>query len=112
MKDKSQVIERLRIGLLLRDYSRRLVYEIGEFPCESYTAIKKELASHFKLQPLTPTSEGLDEYFQTFMSGLKRIGIEWDDWSGLIIVAKNKRAEPLIRQIGDYLEQRFSEIND
>ncbi|NQZ11068.1 MAG: hypothetical protein HRT35_28280 [Algicola sp.] len=112
MKDKSQVIERLRIGLLLRDSSGRLTYEVDKFPCEFYSSIKKELSVHFKLQPQRPTIEGLDVYFQTFTSGLNHIGIEWDNWSGLTVVAENKRAEPLIRKIGDYLEQRFCEIND
>ena len=104
-KDLSEIIKRLEIRVLSRDYSGRLTYDIFEFPSEDYTSMKKQIAKKFGLVPAGITIYGLDEMFQTYMKGLKRIGIEWDNWSGLIIVAKNKKAEPLVEEIGLYLEE-------
>jgi hypothetical protein len=104
-KDKTEIIERLKIGVLGRDFSGRLTYEIHSFPSESYTSMKKEIADKFGLLPFGITINGLDEVFQTFIKGFKRIGIEWDIWSGLIIVAKNKKSETLVEEISKYLEE-------
>ncbi len=104
-KDKTEIIKRLDIGVLGRDASGRLTYEIYDFPSELYKSKKKELAKKFGLIPFGITIYGLDEAFQTFIKGFKRIGIEWDNWSGFIIVAKNKRSENLVKEIGQYLEE-------
>ncbi len=104
-KDKTEIIKRLKIGVLGRDFSGRFTYEIHSFPSESYTSMKKEIADKFGLLPFGITVNGLDEVFQTFIKGFKRIGIEWDIWSGLIIVAKNRKSETLVEKIGKYLEE-------
>lgn len=104
--DKSELIEKGDIGIFWRDHSGRLCYEIGNLPSDAYSAKKKEIVKKFGLIPFGITIAGLDEIFKTYIKGFSRIGIEWDIWSGLIIVAKNKRAESLIWDIGRYFEEK------
>ena len=104
-EDKSEIIERFETGVLCRDFSGRLTYEINGFPAESYKSQKKALAKKFGLLPIGITVNGPDEAFQTFAKGLKRIGIEWDIWSGFSVVAKSESAEELVKEIGQHLEQ-------
>ena len=56
---------------------------------EQYKPAKKAISKQFGLIHFGVTINGSDEAFQNFLKGSKRIGIEWDIWSGLIIVAKN-----------------------
>ena len=104
-KDQSKIIQKLSVGTLCRDYSGRLTYEIYDFPSERYTIQKKKIAKEFRLIPFGITINGLDETFQTYIRGLNRVGIEWDIWSGFIVVAKNKGAETLVKEICCYLEE-------
>lgn len=104
MEDKSEIIERLEKGVFLRDFSGRLCYEIHDMDSDGYLPTRKEIVKQFGLFPLGITINTPDEAFRTYIKGFKRIGIEWDWASGFIVVAKNSRAEPLIQEIGHYLE--------
>ena len=104
-KNKSEILSRMNIGLFCRDFSGRFTYEAHDFPFKDYDSKKKEIAQAFGLLPFSATINGVDESFQTYIKGLKRIGIEWDNWSGLSVVAKSKRAENLVEEIGSYLEE-------
>ena len=99
-----QVVEKFQSGLLLRDYSGRLTFELFNIPGESYDLKKKELAQVFHLKRWGFTVHGFDESFQSFRKGTQRISIEWDIWSGLTIVAKNVASEALITEIVGYFE--------
>ena len=99
-----QVIEKFQSGLLLRDYSGRLTFEIFDVPGESYDIKKKELAKAFALKRWGFTIHGFDESFQSFRRGKQKISIEWDIWSGLTVVAKNIEAEELISDIISHFE--------
>ncbi|QBG34630.1 hypothetical protein [Litorilituus sediminis] len=103
-EDKSELIEKLEKGVLLRNFSGQLTYEINERRYDQYKPAKKKISKEFGLIPFGLTINGADEAFQTFLKGTKRIGIEWDVWSGLIFVAKNKQAEDLIQGIAAYCE--------
>ncbi|MFC6633707.1 hypothetical protein [Microbulbifer taiwanensis] len=102
--DQTEVAERLKFGVLCRDFSGRLCYEINDFPLEKYNETKSSLVKKFGLFPFGITIYGLDEVFQCYIRGLKRVGIEWDVWSGFIVVAKSKRAENLVINMARHLE--------
>ncbi|WP_444957071.1 hypothetical protein [Microbulbifer sp. ZKSA002] len=102
--DQTEIEERMKVGVLCRDFSGRLCYEINNFPLEKYKETKRALVKEFGLYPFGVTTYGLDEAFQSYIRGLKRIGIEWDVWSGFTIVAKNKRAENIVITMAKYLE--------
>ena len=103
-EDKSEIIKRYEKGVLIRNFSGQLTYEIDGFRYKQYKPVKKKVAKAFGLIPFGFTITGPDEAFQTFIKGSKRIGIEWDIWSGLIFVAKNKTSEGLILEIAAYCE--------
>jgi len=72
-------------------------------PLASYRSRKRQLVQQFGLTPLGIELSGQDAVSQGFFKGFKQVSIEWDVWSGFIVVAKNKRAEPLVLQISSYL---------
>jgi len=70
-----------------------------------YGALCGEIARRFGLKPVGRATVGLDEAFQDYRSGDLVLGLEWDIWSGFIVVAKNASAEPLLHQVADYLRE-------
>lgn len=103
-KSEQKLVEQFEKGSLQRDASQRLTYEINDYLADGYKAAKKKLAKEFGLFPLGFTIGTPDEVFQTLFRGRKRIGIEWDIWSGFIVVAKNTHSEILVREIAKYCE--------
>jgi len=45
------------------------------------------------------------EVFKVYIKGLRVISLEWEPDAGFVVVAKNKRAEPLLHKIANYLEK-------
>ncbi|WP_395375233.1 hypothetical protein [Marinicella sp. W31] len=101
-----QVIQKFTSGLLLRDNSGRLTFEIFDIPGESYDLKKAELAKAFSLKRWGFTIHGFDESFQTFRKGKQRLSIEWDIWSGLTIIAKDITTESLITEMVNHFEMQ------
>ncbi len=99
--------ESLGDGSFSRDASDRLCYEVLDLELQLYLIVRKKITREFNLIPFGITIRTSDAVFKTYIQGFKRIGIEWDIWSGFIVVAKNKRAEPLVREVGDFLENRI-----
>lgn len=93
---------------LSRDASGRITFEKEDIPREGYRDVCKYIASHFTLAPTGGLVEGLDELFQEYRSGDVIVGLEWDVWSGFVIVAKNHEAEQLVKEMGALLESRRS----
>ena len=52
---------------------------------------------------------GLDERFQNYRRGDAVVGIEWDVWSGLGIVATTPGSEGLARRIARFVARRHPE---
>lgn len=90
-------------GKFSRDASGRATFDAGDVPVQDYKKIRNYVARRFRLQQHGNAVQGLDEVFQDFRSGDAIIGIEWDCWSGFILVAKTAQAEPLIEAIGNHL---------
>jgi hypothetical protein len=87
-----------------RDASGRLTFEMFSVPGDSYQAICNELVAALLLVPLgTPVSDFLSIVFQDYGRGSQVVGLEWDNWSGFIVVAKTPESEPLVHAIATWL---------
>ena len=90
-----------------RDASKRLTYEIYPLESGDYAKIRQQLIKKFALKSIDEAVVGFDEIFQDFYHGDVVIGIEWDIWSGFVVVAKNPEAEELVKKIGCSLESQY-----
>ena len=104
IENQEKIIEKLKNGVFARDASNRYTYESWDVPGNRYYELRKRVVKEFKLIPFGFTMGTSDEIFKTYLKGLNRIGIEWDIWSGFIVVAKNRKVEELVHKIGLYLE--------
>lgn len=91
-----------------RDASERLTFDFESIESGRYGKITKAIVSEFGLEPAGDKTRGLDEVFQEFKRGNEVVGLEWDNWSGYIVNAKTKSAEPLVREIADYISAKFN----
>ncbi len=62
-----------------------------------------EVVAHFELEVASAKTSSPDVMFQDFKRGNDVVGLEWDSWSGYIVNAKTKAAEPLVREIAGYI---------
>lgn len=98
----------LPVGFFDLDSSARLCWEAHRIESAEYRRCSRLLAKRFRLHPTGNLIVGLDEVFQDYTDGKGRtVGLEWDIWSGYIIVAKNRRAEPLVTAMGQWMETNY-----
>ena len=86
-----------------RDASKRLTVEIYSIEIENYIFLTSKIAEKFNLTPSSELIHGLDETFQDYTDEIHTIGLEWDIWSGYIIVAKDQKSEKLVNDIFNWL---------
>ena len=91
------------MGKITRDASQRLNYAISEVERKDYALFCQKLKTKFSLIATGKPVSGLDEIFQDYYLEKMIIGLEWDIWEGFMVVAKNKDAESLVKQIAEYL---------
>lgn len=87
-----------------RDASERLMFDFDEIDSVQYSSITKSVAKQFRLESVAELVIGLDEMFQDYQHNEKIVGLEWDNWSGYMVVAKIKSAEDLARDIASFIE--------
>ena len=90
-----------------RNASNQLTFAFDSISSWSYKKVTKSVVKYFNLQSAGKLTVGLDEKFQEFKSGDSIVGLEWDNWSGYTIDAKNKEAEPLLREIASYINENY-----
>ncbi len=90
-----------------RDNSGMLTFDFPDIPSAKYGSVTKSSVEKFSLQPSGPRTDGLDEIFQDYELDSAVVGLEWDNWSGYIVVAKSKMAEPLAKEIAAYVRATF-----
>ncbi|NUN03967.1 MAG: hypothetical protein HUU41_22915 [Bryobacteraceae bacterium] len=90
-------------GSFSRDASNRLSFEMFDVDALDYPRLAARVVEHFDLTPSSELIVGLDEMFRDYSDGACTVGLEWDNWSGFIVVAKTQNAEPLVEAIGAYL---------
>ena len=90
-------------GHFHHDASNRLTYEVFDLDSSRYAMTCDRIVNKFGLSPAGELIVGLDEMFRDYADGPNVIGLEWDNWSGFIVVAKNADAETLVRSIAEFL---------
>lgn len=90
-----------------RNASNQLTIDFNDIEMLLYSKITKEIINLFDLNISSEKVKGLDEIFQEFSSGKSIISIEWDNWSGYIVTAINKEAEPLAKEIAKYVNKNY-----
>ena len=91
-----------------RDNSDRLVIDFHAIEAGKYSKITAAVVSEFGLDVAGEKTAGLDEVFQDFKRGADVVGLEWDNWSGYIVNAKTRSAEPLVRQIAGFISAKYN----
>jgi hypothetical protein len=87
-----------------RDASGRLTFEMFNVPADSYPAICNDLVAALHLVPVgTLVTDFLSIVFRDYQRGSQVAGLEWDNWSGFIVVAKTPESEPLVQAIAKWL---------
>ncbi len=99
-------------GYFWQDASKRTVYSVPDCHDSWYRYLCNKISRHFGLVPAGELIIGLDEIFQDYKSGDKIVGLEWDIWSGFLVVAKDENAEHIVKEIAEYIEQMPEEINN
>ncbi len=90
-------------GSYSRDASNRLTFEMFDVDSLDYAKLAARVVEKFNLTPSSELIIGLDEVIRDYTDGKRTVGLEWDNWSGFIVVAKTSTAEPLVNEIGAYL---------
>lgn len=91
-----------------RDHSDRLTIDFHNIEAAQYSKITSEIVTQFSLETASVKTTGLDEVFQNFKRGCEVVSLEWDNWSGYIVNAKSKTAEPLVHEIAGYISATFN----
>jgi hypothetical protein len=77
-----------------RAANNRLTFEMDEIPADGYRLIRDDIAATFHLVPDKPLiSNGWDIAFQDYRRDEHIVGLEWDDWSGFLVVAQTQASE-------------------
>jgi hypothetical protein len=94
-----------------RDCSGRLTFDFFQIESTLYVKLTKEIKESFNLHEASILVHGFDETFQDFKLDNKIVGLEWDIWSGYIVVAKNTEAEPLAEEIAIFIDNWIEKHN-
>lgn len=92
---------------LIRDNSGRLTTSVSRWPKLLYRFVSWKLAKKYNLKKSGSPLKGVDEVAQSYMNEKYNISIEWDIWTGLTVVALDKKSEDLIKEIDCYLEEKY-----
>lgn len=86
-----------------RDASGRLTFDTSPMRAADYPAVCRAMADAFGLTPDGSLVVGLDAMFWDFRRADQVVGLDWDIWMGLMVVAKTDSAEPLVREVAAWL---------
>ena len=89
-----------------RDESGRLTYDFPDITAVAYADFVDSCVRNFNLQPAGPQTKAVDVVFQDFTSDGCVVGLEWDNWSGFVVVAKTKKSETLAQEVALHINAR------
>jgi len=87
------------------DHSGRLTFSQAGVDSAEYPDLCRAIVQAFDLQPAGNLAAGMEQVFCDFCKGDELIGIDWDIWMEFMVVAKSKSAEPLVREIGQWVAE-------
>jgi hypothetical protein len=90
-----------------RNASNQFTFDFIKIEYKLYSSITNDVVAKFEMEPATELVTGLNEKFQEFKSGSAVIGLEWDNWSGYIVSAKNVEAEQLAEKIANFINEKY-----
>ncbi len=90
-----------------RNESNQLTIDFDKIESKMYLKITKEVVKKYNLETNKKLVIGFNEKFQEFKLGKAIIGLEWDNWSGYIVNAKNKEAENLVKEIAEFINEKY-----
>jgi hypothetical protein len=92
--------------LFSRDASNRLAFEMSRLPADRFAAICRAVAATFRLsQESEPVTNVCDLVVRGYRRGEQVIELAWDNWTGFSVCAKTPESEPLVLEIGAWLQQ-------
>src|SRR5437763_1910451 len=86
-----------------RDASGRLTFDLAGVTAVDYPAVCREIVSALSLIPDDAPIFGPQQIFWDFTSQGQSLGLDWDIWMGLMVVAKSVGSEALVREIAEWL---------
>lgn len=95
------------IGQFNRTASGRNSYEIYEASDELIYKIVDILQEQFGFTSRLPVW-GLDEIYINCNRSDTIITVGWDQWTGCFVMATSEHGDPVVDQIGDYLNSMFA----
>ncbi len=79
-------------------------YEIFYAAPDIIYEIDEELTSKFGCSSLKMSVAGLDEVIAKCYKNETKLLVGWDNWSGFYIMADSRDGDPLVKEIGKYLD--------
>ena len=92
------------------DDSKRLTVAIEDMPSLAYRFVRWKLCREFHLKKSGPYVKSFDEKFQKFSNNDGQVSIDWDTWSGFTVTALTSESEPLVRNMGVWLKEKYSDL--
>jgi len=90
-----------------RNTSHQLTIDFNKIEAKMYSKITSDIVRKYDLEMSNKLVTNLNEKFQAFKFGAAIIGLEWDNWSGYIVSAKNKEAESLVKEIAAFIHEKY-----
>jgi hypothetical protein len=90
-----------------RDASNRLTHDRLDIDSSSFPEVCKKVAVHFNLKPSSELVVGLDQMFRDLTDGTLTVELAWDNWCCFMVIPKEPNAEPLVRDIANFLSKAF-----
>jgi hypothetical protein len=86
-----------------RDSRGLLIFDAQGVAAKDYPALCRRIADAFGLAPAGDLIVGPDQMFWDFRRGELVVGFDWDNWMEFMAVARSAAAEPLLRDIAEWL---------
>lgn len=86
-----------------RDSRELLIFDAQGVAPKDYPSLCRRIADAFGLAPAGDLIVGPDQMFWDFRRGELVVGLDWDNWMEFMVVARSTAAEPLLRDIADWL---------
>lgn len=86
-----------------RDASERLTFNVDDLPASDFPSLCSRIVEMFDLVVDAMPIIGLDLLSIEAHHGDAIVGLDWDNWMGFMVVAKNREAEDVVRKIGEWM---------